>query len=140
MLLFPKGFKYIKTHCYLPQSYETESKKIKLLRGTVGVKAIQSGHLTANQIEAFRRVVIRSLRQVRGSKLWICVFPFLALTKKPNGVRMGKGKGEPFIWVATIKKGKILFEIGGMSTKMAINVLKHAKTKLSLKTIIILND
>lgn len=95
MVLFPKGFKFKKNHCYLPQVSEIESKKIKLIRGNIGLKALQSGHISANQIEAFRRVLIRVLRQVRGSKMWICIFPFLSLTRKPNGIRMGKGKGEP---------------------------------------------
>jgi large subunit ribosomal protein L16 len=137
MLLFPKGSKYTKNHCYLPQVHEIECKKFKLLYGTIGLKAMQSGHITSNQIEACRRVLIRGLRQTKGSKLRICIFPFLSLTKKPKEVRMGKGKGDHFVWVATIKKGKILFELEGMPKKLAVSTLLHAKTKLALKTFII---
>jgi ribosomal protein L16/L10AE len=69
MVSFPKNVKYNKVHSYLPQSYDIECKKIKLLRGFIGLKTLQSGHISANQIEAFRRVVIRVLRKNKGSRL-----------------------------------------------------------------------
>jgi len=140
MLLFPKNSKFKKYHSYLPQFFEKETKSIDLNFGDFGLKVIESGHISARQIEACRRIIIRSIRKSKGSKLWICVFPFHSTTKKPKEVRMGKGKGSHDEWVVTAKAGKMLFELGGMSKTLAIKTFKHVLTKLPLKTIIVIND
>jgi len=140
MLLFPKNIKFKKHHSYVPQSYEKETKSIDLNFGTFGLKIIKSGHITAKQLEACRRIIIRSIRKAKGSKLWICVFPFHSTTKKPKEVRMGKGKGAHDEWVVTAKAGKVIFELKGMSKSLAFKTFKHVATKLPLKSSIIIND
>ncbi len=140
MLLFPKNTKYKKYHSYLPDFYERETKSIDLIYGSVGLKVIQSGHISAKQLEACRRIIIRSIRKSKGSKLWFCVFPFHSTTKKPKEVRMGKGKGSHHEWVVTIKAGKMLFELKDMSKNLAIKTFNHVLTKLPLKSIVVIND
>ena len=100
--------------------------------GEFGLQAVECGYINARQIEAAR---IASTRHVkRGGKLWIRVFPDKPVTKKPAEVRMGKGKGAPEAWVAVIRPGKILYEMEGVSRKMAQEALTLAAHKLSVKT------
>lgn len=140
MSLFPKNLKFQKYHSYLPQAFEKEAKSIDLHFGDFGLKVIESGHITADQLEACRRIIIRSIRKAKGSKLWICVFPFHSTTRKPKDVRMGKGKGSHDQWVVTARAGKVLFELKGMSKSLAVRTFKHVATKLPLKSNIIIND
>ena len=94
--------------------------------------AQQGAWITANQIEAARIAMTRYMK--RGGKVWINIFPNLSLTKKPLETRQGKGKGNPEVWVAVVKEGKIMFEIGGVSEEVAREALRLASHKLPIKT------
>ena len=100
--------------------------------GSFGIKALEETWLTARQIEAARIAVTRHMK--REGQVWIRVFPDKPVTKKPAEVRMGKGKGAPELWVATVKPGKIIFEIDGVSTETAQEALRLAAQKLPIKT------
>ena len=100
--------------------------------GEYAIKATSPGKMTAQQIEAARVTINRTLK--RGGKVWIRVFPDKPLTKKPAETRMGKGKGSPESWVAVIKPGMILYEIGGVSEELAVKALRLAGNKLPFST------
>jgi len=100
--------------------------------GEFGLKALEPCWLTNRQIEAARVALTRHLK--RGGKIWIRIFPDKPVTKKPAETRMGKGKGAPEYWVAVVKPGRILFEIEGVSQKMAREALRLATAKLPLRT------
>ncbi len=100
--------------------------------GDYGIQVLDRGWITAQQIEACR-VTINRYFQRRG-KVWIRVFPDKPVTKKPAEVRMGKGKGSVNHWVAVVKPGRILFEVGNVPREMAQQALRRAAAKLGLKT------
>lgn len=100
--------------------------------GEFGLKAVESGRMTARQIEAARRAMTRKVK--RGGKLWIRIFPDIPVTKKPAETRMGSGKGSPEYWVAVIRPGRVLFEMSGVAEDMAREALMLAAQKLPLKT------
>ena len=100
--------------------------------GEFALKATSRGFLTARQIEAARRAITRHVR--RGGKLWIRVFPDKPITKKPLEVRQGKGKGNVEYWVATVKPGRILYEIEGVDEAVARKAFSLAGAKLSVST------
>lgn len=100
--------------------------------GEFALKAVSCGKMTAQQIEAARIAINRTLK--RGGKVWIRVFPDKPITKKPAETRMGKGKGSPEYWVAPIKPGRILYEIGGVDEKLAMKALALAGNKLPFAT------
>ncbi len=100
--------------------------------GEYGMKAMNTGWLTARQIEAARIALTRHTR--RGGKVWIRVFPDKPITKKPAEVRMGKGKGAPEEWVAVVKPGRMVFEIEGVSEELAREAVRLAGHKLPLTT------
>ena len=100
--------------------------------GEFGLKALEPAWMTNRQIEAARVAVTRHIK--RGGKIWIRVFPDKPFTKKPAETRMGKGKGAPEYWVAVIKPGRVLFEIEGVSEKMAREAMQLAANKLPMKT------
>ena len=99
--------------------------------GDFGIQALERGSMTSNQIEAARVAVTRHLK--RKGKVWIRVFPQKPITKKPLEVRMGKGKGAVDHWVAPIKPGTMLFEVGGVSESLARSGLGLADSKLPFK-------
>jgi large subunit ribosomal protein L16 len=103
--------------------------------GDYALKAMECGRMTAQQIEAARITINRTVK--RGGKMWIRVFPDKPLTKKPAETRMGKGKGSPEQWVAPIKPGRILYELTGVDEELAIKALKLAGNKLSFATKVI---
>jgi large subunit ribosomal protein L16 len=104
--------------------------------GDFGLKALEPGWLSARQIEAARRAIVRAMK--RRGKIWIRVFPDKPVTKKPAETRMGKGKGNVEYWVAVIKPGRILFEVGGgLPDDVAKEALALAQYKLSLRTKIV---
>jgi len=90
------------------------------------------GWLKATQIEACRVAINRHMK--RKGKLWIRVFPDKPVTQKPIEVRMGKGKGNPEFWVAVVRPGRVLFEIGGVTEEIAVSALRLADAKLGLRT------
>jgi large subunit ribosomal protein L16 len=104
----------------------------ELAYGEYGIKALTRGWITNTQIEACRVAVNRHMK--RKGKLWIRIFPDKPVTKKPIEVRMGKGKGNPELWVAVIVPGKMLFEVGGVPDVVARECLRLADTKLGIRT------
>lgn len=99
--------------------------------GEFGLQAEECAWVTARQIEAARRVVVRYLR--RGGRMWIRVFPDKSVTKKAAETRMGSGKGAPDHWVAVVKPGRMLFEIAGIKEEMAKEAMHLASYKLPIK-------
>jgi large subunit ribosomal protein L16 len=95
------------------------------------MQAEEAHWITARQIEAARRVIVRYLR--RGGQVWIRIFPDKSVTKKPAETRMGSGKGAVDHWVAVVKPGRMLFEIGGIKENMAKEALHMAAYKLPIK-------
>lgn len=104
----------------------------RLAFGTFGIKSLEPGWITSRQIEASRIAVTRAMK--REGQVWIRIFPDKPVTKKPAEVRMGKGKGAPEYWVATVKPGTILFEASGVSADRAKEALRLAAQKLPIKT------
>jgi large subunit ribosomal protein L16 len=98
--------------------------------GEFGLQAQEAAWLTSRQIEAARRVIVRYLR--RGGQMWIRIFPDKPVTKKPAETRMGSGKGPPDHWVAVVRPGRMLFEVGGIKENMAREALHLASYKLPI--------
>ena len=103
--------------------------------GDYGIKVLEAGWLTSRQIEAARIAMTRKMKRV--GKVWIRVFPDKPITKKPAETRMGKGKGSPEYWVAVVKPGRIVFEIGGVDEDLAREALRLAIQKLPVKAKIV---
>jgi large subunit ribosomal protein L16 len=100
--------------------------------GEFGLQALGRGWVTAQQIEASRRAVTRYIK--RGGKLWIRVFPDKPVTKKPAETRMGSGKGNPELWVAVVRPGRVMFELAGVTEDVAREALTLAGHKLPVRT------
>ena len=100
--------------------------------GEYGLQALEPGWVTARQIEASRRSLVRFMK--RRGKVWIRIFPDKSVTQKPAETRMGKGKGAVDHWVAVVRPGRILFEISGLSEAVAKQALRLASHKLAIKT------
>ena len=100
--------------------------------GSFGLKTLEPGWITSRQIESARIAMTRYMK--REGQVWIRIFPDKPVTKKPAEVRMGKGKGAPEYWVATIRPGRIMFEISGVPTAVAQEALRLAAQKLPVKT------
>jgi large subunit ribosomal protein L16 len=100
--------------------------------GEFGLQAIEPSWITSRQIEACRRAINRYMR--RGGKVWIRIFPDKPVTMRPAETRMGSGKGSPEFWVAVVKPGRIMFEIGGVGEPIAKEALRLASHKLPIKT------
>ena len=103
-----------------------------LAYGEFGIVATQPGWITSNQIEAARQAMTRHTK--RGGQVWIKIFPDKPVTAKPAETRMGSGKGAPEYWVAVVKPGRVLFEIGGINEDIAREALRLASHKLPIKT------
>ena len=128
-MLMPKRVKYRKPHRV---SYEGHSKgNLTLTNGEYGLMAKEGGYVNAKQIEAARIAMNRYMK--RGGKVWINIFPDMPLTKKALGVRQGKGKGSVEGYVAVVKKGKIMFEVGEVTEDIAKEALRLASHKLPIK-------
>ena len=100
--------------------------------GSHGLKAQEPARITARQIEAARRAMTRQMK--RAGRVWIRVFPDVPVSKKPTEVRMGKGKGAPEFWVCVVKPGRVMFELEGISKKLAQDAMKLGASKLSIRT------
>jgi len=100
--------------------------------GDFGLKAMEPGWITQRQIEAARVALTRLMK--REGKVWIRIFPSKPVTKKPAETRMGSGKGAPEFWVAVVKPGRVMFEVGGINKQLAQEALKLATHKLPIKT------
>ncbi len=103
--------------------------------GEYGLKSLETGRITARQIEAARRAMTRYIK--RGGKIWIRIFPDVPVTKKPLEVRQGKGKGNVEYWVAKVQPGRMLYEMEGVSEQVAKEAFKLADAKLPVKTIFV---
>jgi large subunit ribosomal protein L16 len=110
----------------------------ELAFGEYGLMAIERGQISARQIEAARVAMTR--RAKRGGRVWIKIFPDVPVSKKPAEVRMGKGKGAIDRYVAKVKPGRILYEMGGIEASVAIEALQLAAAKLPMKTRLIIKD
>ena len=130
MALMPKRVKYRKSQRGRRKGLATRGTQLSF--GEFGLKALENCWLKNNQIEAVRIILARQLR--RGGKLWIRVFPNKSVTKKPAEVRMGKGKGELDHWVCIVKRGRILFELGGVPEEFARYCFRLAAYKLPIRT------
>ena len=128
-MLEPKRTKYRRPHII---KYEGHSKGgTEVTFGDYGLQALEGNWVSARQIEAARIVLARYTK--RSGKIWIRIFPHLAKTKKAAGTRMGSGKGGPELWVAVVKTGRVMFEIGGVPDADAIEALRLAAYKLPIK-------
>ena len=128
-MLMPKRTKYRRPHRL---SYEGKSKAGReVVFGEYGLVATEGGYVSSNQIEAARVAMTRDMN--RGGKVWIKIFPQLAITKKPLEVRMGSGKGAPEGWVAVVQRGRVMFEIGGVDEATAREALRLGQNKLPVK-------
>ena len=129
MALIPKRTKYRRPHRL---RYDGVAKgNTELHFGDYGLMAMEGAWITQQQIEAARVAMTRYMK--RGGKVYRNIFPHLSLTKKPLETRQGKGKGAPESWVAVVKKGKIMFEISGVSEEVAREALRLAMHKLPIK-------
>lgn len=129
-MLMPKRVKYRKEHRGKMRGRAKGGTDIAF--GQFGLQAVGSEWITSRQIEAARIAMTRYMK--RGGKVWIKIFPQKPYTSKPLEVRMGSGKGPPEGWVAVVKPGKIMFEIGGVSEEVAREALRLASHKLPVKT------
>lgn len=106
--------------------------------GEFAIQALEPGYITNRQIESARIAISRKTK--RGGNIWIKIFPDKSLTRKPAEVRMGKGKGSPDSWVAIVKPGRVMFEVGGVEGDLAKEALRLATYKLPIKTKIITKE
>ena len=107
----------------------------QLAFGSFGIKGLEEAWITGRQIEAARQAVTRFMK--REGQIWIRIFPDKPITKKPAEVRMGKGKGSPEYWVATIRPGRILYELKGVTEELALEALRLASFKLPFPTTVV---
>ncbi len=129
-MLMPKRVKYRKQQRGRMRGKATRGSKISF--GEFGLKALEPGWITSRQIEAARVAMTRYIK--RGGKVWIRIFPDKPVTEKPAETRMGKGKGSPEYWVAVVKPGRIMFELGGVPEETAREAMRLAAHKLPIKT------
>lgn len=136
MRLQPKRTKYRKVQKGKLRGKAARGTKLSF--GEYGLMAQETKWVTARQIEATRVTIVRSVGHE--GRLWIRIFPDKVITRKPLETRMGKGKGEPDHWVAPVKAGRILFELGGIGEGRAKEAFRLASRKLPLKTRIISSE
>ena len=130
MVMMPKRVKYRKLQKGTRRGIAVAGSNLAF--GEFGLKSLENGWLKNTQIEAVRVILARQLH--KGGKLWIRVFPDKSITKKPAEVRMGKGKGDLDHWVAVIKRGRVLFELGGVPEEYARQCFRGASYKLPVRT------
>jgi large subunit ribosomal protein L16 len=129
-MLMPKKVKYRKQQRGRMRGKARRGSHLTF--GEFGLQAMEPCWITARQIEAGRIAITRHAK--RKGKLWIRVFPWKPVTKKPTEVRMGKGKGDPEFWVDVIKPGRILYEVEGISEDVAREAMRLASHKLPIRT------
>lgn len=132
-MLTPKRVKWRKVHRGRMRGRSMSGNTLTF--GDFGLQALEPVWMTNRQIEAARIALTRHIK--RGGKVWIKIFPDKSVTKKPAEVRMGSGKGNPEFWVAVIRPGRVLFEIGGIPEPVAREALKLAAAKLPIATKVI---
>jgi large subunit ribosomal protein L16 len=129
-MLMPKRVKFRKAHRGRMRGEAQNGASVAF--GEFGLQALGRGWVTSQQIEASRRAVTRFIK--RGGKLWIRIFPDKPVTKKPAETRMGSGKGNPELWVAVVRPGRVMFELAGVTEQVAREALTLAGHKLPIKT------
>ena len=129
-MLLPKRVKYRRVHRGRLTGKAMRGNTVTY--GEFGLVATEPAWITSNQIEAARIAMTRYIR--RGGQVWIKIFPDKPVTEKPAETRMGSGKGSPEYWVAVVKPGRVMFEIGGVSEEVAREAMRLAGYKLPVKT------
>lgn len=129
-MLLPKRVKYRKQMRGRMTGKATRGTEVNY--GEFGLQALEPAWISSRQIEAARIAMTRYTK--RGGKVWIKIFPDKPVTQQPAETRMGKGKGSPEYWVAVVKPGRVMFEIGGVSEEIAREALRLASHKLPIKT------
>jgi len=129
-MLMPKRVKYRRVHRGRMKGKAMRGNTVTY--GEFGLQALEASWITSNQIESARRAMTRYVK--RGGNIWIKIFPDKPVTQKPAETRMGSGKGSPEYWVAVVKPGRILFEMGGVSEEDAREAMRLAAHKLPIKT------
>jgi large subunit ribosomal protein L16 len=132
-MLLPKRVKYRKQQRGRMTGKAFRGSTIEF--GTHGLKAMEPAWITSRQIEAARIAINRRMK--RDGKIWIRIFPDKPVTKKPAETRQGSGKGSPEFWVAVVKPGRVMFEVGGVANDIALEALKLAAYKFPIKTKIV---
>ena len=135
-MLQPRRTKYRKQHRGVVKGTRTRGSKINF--GDYGLKTLESGWITARQIEAARKAMVGHVK--RGGQMWIRVFPDKPVSARAAETRMGKGKGAIEYWVSPVNAGRILFELGDLPEELSREALRLASHKLSLKTKIVSRD
>ena len=128
-MLLPKRVKYRRQQRRRMTGVATRGNTVSY--GEFGLQALEPAWITSNQIEAARIAMTRYIK--RGGKVWIKIFPDKPITAKPAETRMGSGKGSPEYWVAVVKPGRVMFEIGGVSEELAKEAMRLAANKLPIK-------
>lgn len=128
-MLLPKRVKYRRVH--RGRMTGKASRGTVVTYGDFGLQATEPAWITSNQIEAARIAMTRYIK--RGGQVWIKIFPDKPVTQKPAETRMGSGKGSPEYWVAVVKPGRVMFEIGGVPEELAREAMRLAAHKLPIK-------
>ena len=129
-MLLPKRVKYRRVHRGRLTGKATRGNTVTY--GDYGLQALEPAWISSRQIEAARIAMTRYIK--RGGQVWIKIFPDKPITQKPAETRMGSGKGSPEYWVAVVKPGRVMFEIGGVSEELAREAFRLASHKLPIKT------
>nr|YP_009299923.1 ribosomal protein L16 [Pelargonium trifidum]YP_009299953.1 ribosomal protein L16 [Pelargonium trifidum]AJB99836.1 ribosomal protein L16 [Pelargonium trifidum]AJB99868.1 ribosomal protein L16 [Pelargonium trifidum] len=129
-MLSPKKTKFRKEHRGRMKGRSSGGSRISF--GKYALQALEPAWVTSRQIEAGRRAMTRNVR--RGGKIWVRIFPDKPVTVKPTQTRMGSGKGSPEYWVAVVKPGRILYEMGGVAEKIARKAIEIAASKMPIRT------
>jgi large subunit ribosomal protein L16 len=132
-MLMPKRVKYRKQHRGRMTGKQLRGAEVTF--GDFGLQALEPGWVSARQIEAARRTLVRVMK--RRGKVWIRIFPDKPYTRKPPETRMGKGKGNVEYWVAVVRPGRVMFELAGLPSEIALEALHQASYKFSIKTKIV---
>ena len=129
-MLMPKRVKFRKSQRGKMKGKATRGARVSF--GDLGLKALEPAWITSRQIEACRVAITRKMK--RDGQVWIRIFPDKPVSKKPLETRMGKGKGAPEFWVAPVRRGRVMFEVAGVSKELAMEALNLASHKLPIKT------
>lgn len=133
-MLMPKRVKFRKQQRGKMRGKATRGARVSF--GDLGLKALEPAWITSRQIEACRVAITRKMK--RDGKVWIRIFPDKPVSKKPLETRMGKGKGPPEYWVAPVRRGRVMFEVAGVSKELAMEALSLASHKLPIKTKVVI--
>jgi large subunit ribosomal protein L16 len=135
-MLAPKRVKFRKQQKGRTKGMATRGQTVSF--GDWGLQSTEPGWITNRQIEAARVALTRHIK--RGGKVWIRIFPDKPVTKKPAETRMGKGKGNPELWVAVVKPGRVMFELEGVTEAIARRAFLLAAAKLPVKCKIVMRE